>query len=174
MTGGLSFGSVTGGDVTAVGVTPTASNTVSEILTLTSAGDDHQIVFDTTTSTFNRLASQADNGVVVKADVTTDVGGLYLDGDSENSSSQDGLNTVGLTDGRTLSAETVLTLESSTGSIVNAGLVTLSAGTGVTILDDMLGAANNKAVVIFADYESAGDGTLTVWTGKTITSNKSL
>jgi hypothetical protein len=33
--------------------------------------------------------------------------------------------------------------------------------------------ASNKALVIDADYESEGDGTLTVWTGKTVTSNKS-
>ena len=73
----------------------------------------------------------------------------------------------------TVTAATVLTLESTTGSLVPAGSLTLVAAAGVVLHDDMTAAASNKPLVIDADYESEGDGTLTVQTGKTVTSNKS-
>ena len=124
-------------------------------------------------SSFYSLAAQADNGVVVTVDVTTTTAGMYLDGDVENSSSQDGLNTVGFTDGSTVTAETVLTVEASAGTIVPAGKLTMNAGTGIVILDDMLGSsAGGNTLVLDADYEHHGDGVLTIWAGKTVTSNK--
>ena len=66
-----------------------------------------------------------------------------------------------------------MTLESTTGTLVPAGTLTLVAGSGLVILDDMTSAAANKPLVFDVDFESEGDGTLTVQTAKTITSNKS-
>ena len=108
--------------------------------------DDSQINFSGSGSTFNALAAQADNGIVVEADVVTDVDGQFLDGDSENE--VDALNTLGFTDGITVSAKTQLTLESSTGSLINAGKLTLQAGNGVMVWDDLNGKANAKAKVM--------------------------
>jgi hypothetical protein len=70
-----------------------------------------------------------------------------------------------------MAARTVLTLESSTGAISQAGTLTMKAGAGIVILADQTGYAKGKTVTINADYEEAGDGTLTIATGKTLTSN---
>jgi len=96
-------------------VIESSSDAMRPIVTLIASGDDHQIVFEKSASTFNALAAQADNGVLIHADVTTDddqstyytdFGSLYIDGDLDNSSSEDGTNIVGFTDGRTVSGRT--------------------------------------------------------------------
>jgi hypothetical protein len=55
--------------------------------------------------------------------------------------------------------------------IVPSGDLTLRAGTGLVVLDTFMGAANTKTLVLMSDYESPGDGSLTVATGKVVTSN---
>jgi hypothetical protein len=145
------------------------SGNIAPLVSLVSTNDDSQIIFQTYGSTFNALAAQADNGIVVAIDILTSGGAMYLDGDLENSSTQDGLNSVGFTDGLVLTAHSVLTLESSTGDIAPVGTVTLQAGAGIVILDDMTSVTTGKAVVIKPDFESAGDGVLTVVATKTVT-----
>jgi len=69
-----------------------------------------------------------------------------------------------------------MTLEATTGgvsSIMPDQRLTLLAGGGLIILNDMTTQTSNKPLVMDTDFESEGDGTLTVWTGKTVTSNKS-
>ena len=73
----------------------------------------------------------------------------------------------------TVSAETLMTLESTTGSIIPAAKLTLVAGSGLVLLDDMTTSSSNSALVMDVDFESEGDGTVTVWAGKTVTSTKS-
>ena len=169
--GGLRVGTDDGGSVAVGSNLVNATQHVLQIASIVAMGDDHQVMFKTIASTFDTIAAQADNGVVVTVDVTTTTGAIYLDCDVENSSSEDGSNTVGFTDGRVVTAKTLLTLEASTGKIEPAGKLTLNAGTGVVFLDDLLGAATGKPLVIDADYENHGDGILTVWAGKTIRSN---
>ena len=60
---------------------------------------------------------------------------------------------------------------STTSSVTAKGTLTLQAGTGIVILDNMNSEAAGKAVVINSDYENAGDGTLTLVSTKTLTSN---
>ena len=67
---------------------------------------------------------------------------------------------------KTFSAETMVTLESTTGTLVPAGKLTLVAGSGLVILEDMTSAAANKPLVFDVDFESEGDGTLTVQTAR--------
>ena len=118
------------------------------------------------------MEAQADNGVILKKDVTTTTGALYLDADVDNQNDAD--NKVGFTDARTVTSKTILTLESTTGSIVPAGTLTLAAGMGIVIHNAMTGKATSKSLVINADYESHGDGTLTIVATKTFDSNDSL
>ena len=54
-----------------------------------------------------------------------------------------------------------------------AAKLTLVAGSGLVLLDDMTTSSSNSALVMDVDFESEGDGTLTVWAGKTVTSTKS-
>ena len=78
---------------------------------------------------------QADNGVLVNSDVTTTSGHTVFDGDDDNTAETGGTahNKVGFTDGRTVSAQTVLTLESTTGSLEANGDLTLFAGSGIKL-----------------------------------------
>ena len=72
----------------------TNSANVAGTLTLQAAVDDSAITFVTTASVFNALAAQADNSVATSVDVSSDTGILYLDGDSENSATDDSVNNV--------------------------------------------------------------------------------
>jgi hypothetical protein len=106
--------------------------------------------------------------------VSTSTGIMYFDGDVENSSTADSAVAVAFATGRTIQSKTLLTLESTTGRSESAGSLTLSAGSGITLLNDVQGIAGGQAMVIASDYESHGDGTLTVWAGRTATSNNGV
>ena len=172
--GGLTIGSLgASSSITVTGITEANSDGITGIVTMLATVDDSKITFATTPSTFHALAAQADNGVVGDVDLTATYGIMYLDGDYENSTTADTVDDVQFADDKTLSAETMMTLESTTGTLVPAGVLTLIAGSGVVILEDMTSAVANKPLVFDVDFESEGDGTLTVQTAKTITSNKS-
>ena len=76
--------------------------------------DDSTISFLTTSSTFHTLVVQADNGIEIKADISTTTGMINLDADLDNAADPD--NKISVTDGRTVTSETLLTLEATTGS----------------------------------------------------------
>jgi len=88
-TNGLSIGGAGLGSVTITAVGQASSNAISGTITINAALDDAAVTFATTASVFNALVAQADNGIIVQADVTTDVGVLTLDADSDGSSSDD-------------------------------------------------------------------------------------
>ena len=71
---------------------------------------------------------QADSGIVVDTDVSTTGGSLYLDG--EMSGVNLGME-IAFGHGQVASAQSVLTLDVSTGSITAAGSLTLRAGQGI-------------------------------------------
>jgi len=152
------------------------SNTSSigiAMLTLLATVDDSQIIFEPTASTFQSLAVQANNGIVISGDLTTISGGMVLNGDEENSSTSDDLNTVWLNDMSTISAKGTLTLVSTS---TQAGTVTLNAGQGVVLQDSLTGLAQGTKLhsewaneyktgnhlLINADSDSSGDGALIV------------
>jgi hypothetical protein len=138
---GLTIGRSTNNkDIKVVGITADNSNTINDVLTLLTEVNLSQIIFETTASTFNTMSAQADDGVLVKIDVNTDIGAtdngaMYLDGDSEQAT--DTFDRVGLTDGRTLTASTLLTLQVKTGTIIPEGTLTLKAGSGIVVLNSI-------------------------------------
>ena len=71
-----------------------------------------------------------------------------------------------------VTAKTVMTLNAAGGSLIAAAALTLRAGMGIQLLDtlnrDASDTVTTKNIVIESDFESAGDGTLTVITGKKI------
>ena len=71
-TGGLVYGSGTSGSVSVNGIQAASSNPASAVVTIQALADNSAITFLTGASVFNALAAQADNGVLVKADVTGD------------------------------------------------------------------------------------------------------
>jgi hypothetical protein len=170
---GLTMGGANCDSVVVDGVSEAHSATVSSVLSFVMTRDDASIVFSTATSTFNALSVQADNGISVQVNLNTDTDWIYMEGDFDNSSTEDSRNNVAFADAVTVVAKEVITLEATSGSIIPAGSLTLTSGSGVVLHDHMTGAASNKPLVIDADFESEGDGTLTIVTGKTVTSNKS-
>ena len=82
-------------------------------------------------------------------------------------------NNVDLTDGRVITATTLLTLETTTSMIVARGELTLNGGTGIVIHDNLMEAVSGKPLVIDSDYQTPGDGILTVAASKTIDGNNS-
>ena len=148
-----------------------SNNTVGTV-TLIATADDSSVQFITSASTFYGLAAQADNGIDIAVGLTATVGILYMDADKDDAS--DASDKVTVVASVALTAETILTLEATTGSIVPAGALSLTAGAGIVVLNDMQSTATGaSAMVINADQESTGDGTLTLSAGKTIMSNDS-
>ena len=81
------------------------------VLTLLATKDDSRVYFETMPSTFGVLDVVADNGIATNADLTTTVGSLAMNGDSDSTvDTEDGifLNTASVD--RTIRAKTVMTL----------------------------------------------------------------
>jgi hypothetical protein len=173
--GGLVLGTSDGGGCVVDGITAASSNNIGALLSLTATGDNAQILFANTASTFNSLVAQADNGVLVQVDVTTDIGVLTLDGDADNSSTEDSHNKIALDGARTLSAKGQMTLDSTRGGIVRSGAytLTLKAEAGILINDDFSGASSSSGqeLVINADANDSGSGTFSIKSGKWFSSS---
>ena len=152
------------------GVTQAASIGLTEFVSFIASVDDSKVTFAGSSSTFSALAAQADNGVVVDSTIIAVQGYMHLDGDMDRDNKGDDDNSIRFADEMTVQAKTFLTLESLTGAVYPTGALTLRAGSGVSIFNDVT-AAGGKALVINADYESAGDGKLIMGTGKTLDTN---
>ena len=93
---GFRLGSSSCGTITVNGITQVASDTVQPLVSLIAADDNDQVVFASNPSTFDALAAQADNGIHVQADITTDVGVLTFDGDIDDATAEDGHDKVAI------------------------------------------------------------------------------
>ena len=91
-TAGLRLGDASDSSITVNGALLANSAYVYPLVTLMAQAEDASVTFATASSTFHTLAAQADNGVTVQVDVTATTGTLYLDGDYENSSTEDSKN----------------------------------------------------------------------------------
>jgi hypothetical protein len=171
--GGLTIGSAgvnTG--IVVSGVTATATDSVPNVMTLLAVVDNSQISFESVGSTFSALAAQADNGVVVNKPVTTTSAQLYLDGDAEDDAAEDDFNSIGFSADSVATSKQLLTLEATIGQLERAGSLTLQAGAGIMILNSLVSTVAGEALVMNADYEGAGQGTLTVVSSRLIDSNQ--
>ena len=170
-------GMVLGGDqcgpITVSGISSASSGNIESIFTISAIRDNANVKFETYGSTFNDLAVQADNGIEVEVAVTTTYGNIYFDGDFDNDNTADAINCISFIDGLVLTSKAILTLEVTTGLIEPYGSLTLRAGTGIVIEDDLLreGADIAKTLVLMPDYESEGDGILTIFTNTLVNSN---
>jgi hypothetical protein len=169
---GLSFGGANCADVTMQGITKDNSAGIADIVSILAHRDNTTVTFSTTASTFGSLVVQADSGIAIDADVTTTSGSMNLDGDFDDSAAgHDVPNTIRFATARLVQSHKLLTLEATAGTLVPSGTLTLEAGSGVVVLDNMTSASVGNAIVFNADFESQGDGTLTVVGTKTITTN---
>ena len=148
-------------DVKVDGIKKEHTRNIGGIITLQAPRDKGQVHFIQQGSTFDHLAVQADNGVVFSAELTADgaTGTMILNGDLDESNVGDASNKLEFV-GIGLFAKAVMTLQAKTGKIQANGPLTLQTGAGLVILNN-LEAASDK-LVFNSDYDSEGDGTLTI------------
>ena len=170
--GGLVFGATTAGDINIGGVSLLGSGSIGAVTTVFAQGDDAQVKFDTGVSSFNSLVVQADNGINVTQHVTATGAHLHLDGDMDNSNSDDIVNKVQFSSGITIRAKTLITLEATAGILERVGALTMEAGSGVVIWDDFSSVETRTPLVINTDYVDDKVGTFTVAAGKVIDTNE--
>ena len=156
---GLSL--VTAGDVLIDGFTQAA--TVSGTTTLTSS---QTITASGSGSSFNSLTANAEDGIAVFADLSTTIGDLALDGDSDDA--LDTSDDIQMGADIQIASAGLLSLEATTGDLHGQGNLNLQAVAGVTI-DDSLTTAG--ALTINSDSDADGSGTLTVSAGATLDTN---
>jgi hypothetical protein len=113
--------------------------------------DGATVSFESTRSTFHTLAVQADSGMRLRDDLVTGVQALHLDGDADNSTSNDSPDYITIDNGVTVHSKTYLTLEAEAGKILASGAATLKAATGIFIQDTFDGSDDLGSITIHAD-----------------------
>jgi len=154
------------------GITEAASSGITDFVSFVAAVDDSRITFAGAASTFAAVAAQADNGISVDTTIIATAGYMHLDGDVDKDNKGDSDNSIAFADTLTVAAKTFLTLEAITGSVLPSGALTLKAGSGIYIYNDITTVAEGRPLVFDADYESAGDGILYFMTSKRLDSNQ--
>jgi len=166
---GLIVGGTVNSDLIVHGVEAANVAAITEVVTLLAVAAAKVITFTTTPSTFNQLSVQAGNGVNLNAGITTVVGDLLIDGDSNNLQTGISGDKIIIANGKTLFGYERLTLQSQSGGIFHSAL-TLKARNGVVINDNMSGQNAGRALMINADQDSDGTGAFTVKAGIAMTS----
>lgn len=131
-------------DIRVGAVDDTASAGIVGVVTLLALTDGSRIMFDSGASTFHTLEAMADDGLEVGVSLTTVGGSFVLDGDIDDSSTADTQNIISIADAVTLTSFGKLTLENTdaaswlpSGTMQAAGALTLRAGSGVSIMDNL-------------------------------------
>lgn len=143
----LVIGGSNNGDIYVDGVTQTTStfsNGVELKVDAHLSGSKGAIIFEGSDSSFSTLAANAVDGVEVNANLTTTTGSLSLDGDSDNAvDTLSGNDNILFASGITLSSTAgSISLSASNGGITNAGALTLSSGSSITMTGAMTGAGD--------------------------------
>lgn len=157
---GLTIGDVTGGNITVDGITAANSNNITGTVTLNATQDNASIAFSGTASTFNAVSASADDGISVVQNLSTDIGGLALDGDADNAA--DTNDNITFAAGVTLNSFGNITLDATTGSMSGAGALTLNARSGLTLNDSL---ATSGVTAMNADTNNNGSSLLTIAAG---------
>ena len=116
-------------------------------------------------STFDALTVDADSGITVNANITTDTGDLSLDGDKNTTA--DGTDILSIASGITLDSLGDLTLAAVTGGIVTSGALTLNSAGNVSVQDDITLGGN---LTVDADDDDSGSGNFSLTGGETLNS----
>ncbi|MEQ9454200.1 MAG: filamentous hemagglutinin N-terminal domain-containing protein [Phycisphaeraceae bacterium] len=150
------------GTITVDGVTAGNSNNIGTAILDTGA----DVSFEGATSTFNALNVQADNGIDVDVNVTTDTGNMVMDGDT-NAPTADGDDAIMFAAGVILDSAGTIVLTAQGGGLVGAGALTLNADTGLTLNSNLTTAG---LTILDADQDGDGAGLLTIAGGTTVNS----
>ena len=164
----LTIGGSTGGNITVNGVVAANFSNISGLVTLDATANTKSITFSGGPSTFKTLTAKGDQGIAVNTNLTTSVGNLMLDGDSDNAA--DTGDSIAVASGVTLSSAGNMVLDSSTGGISLAGIAIFRAANGITF-NDNLTSAGVGTILIDADMDDSGAGNFTMASGATLSTN---
>ena len=157
----------TSGEIVVSNISATNSASIAGATSLVTAS----LLSVTGAATFQTLSVNADNGISITADLTTNVGDLDLDADANNVA--DGTDSLSISSGITLTSAGAMNLDATSGGIAGAGTLSLIASDGITVGD-----AFSSAGVLTIDADSdAGDnsGTFSLSFGATLsTSNQAI
>ncbi|SCA64343.1 hypothetical protein AB751O23_AZ_00040 [Chlamydiales bacterium SCGC AB-751-O23] len=152
------------------GVTEAATDGITGMLTLNATANEGEVLFWAGSSTFNSVTVNADDRILVAADLITDRGDMILEGDSDNSSDSD--NGIFINDNRTISSAGSMTLDATTGGISGTGAFTLTAEDDLFINESVVSAG---ITTIHADSNDDASGNFKLLAGKTVnTTNEAL
>ena len=173
---GLVVGSTVSKNMKIVDINNVNSENIQGITTLLTTRDNAFIQFTGARSTFFGLAVQSDDGISIGTDLAGSSSILYLDSDYDDSIADDNSGTIFWSTGKTMDAKHVLTLEATSAVMSVSGELSLRAGTGIVLLNDLRNELNRRdhaggTYVFDADYELFGDGTLTLVSGREVVSN---
>ena len=156
---------VTSSDITVSGVQNSANNNIGTVI-LDAGG---KVIFQGSESIFNILDVQAENGIDINADVTTDTGELFFNNDTSFLSG--GNNGINFGDDVTVTSAEGLTIGGS-GDLTADGDVYLVADGDITILSDFniasglnVNTNNNVFNIDGVDITVSADGPVNINSG---------
>ena len=152
----LNIGGATAGAITVDGISAANSNNITGLVTLTANGAGSTVTFQNTASTFNALSVHANDRLAVNTDITTDVGDMTLDADSDDA--VDTNDDLVFAAGATIASAGSLTLAATTGGITGTGDLTLNAQNGLSLGNAFTGAGST---VFNADSDGNSTGNYT-------------
>jgi hypothetical protein len=150
------------------GITAANSNNITGTVNLNASGI---VTFQTTASTFNALAVNADDSINVDIDLTTDTGDLALDGDRNNAAGS--FDDINFASGVTVTSAGSITLDATTGGITTTAAVTLNADNGITI-NNTFTASGDLTMDGDANNSSDGADSITIASGLTVSSTGTM
>ena len=170
MTGNkLIIGGTTNGDIYVDGFTQDTTSFANGVELKVDAhlsGSNGAIVFESSASSFSALTASAVNGIEVNSDLTTTVGSLALDGDSDNGvDTNDPVDNISFVSGITLTSAGDISLSATNGGISAAGALTLTALSSITLTGALTGAGDislsaNSGVTLNSGISTTGSLTI--------------
>lgn len=154
------------GNVSIDAIAPTDSGNVTGTLTIAA---NRSITFGENASTFSGLIARADDGIIIRSNVTTTVNDLDLDGDADNNA--DTNDNIVFAAGITVQSGDKLILAANNGDLRSAtGTLTLIADNGIDISDAL---SVNGDLTIDADFDNNSNGDLVI-SGAVFTNNSDI
>ena len=131
---------------------------------------DNSVQFIAAPSTFKALTVRARNGIRVNTNLTTTVGNMDLDADTNNASdgTDDVSDAIVIASGRTLDSAGSLLMRAAGGGITGNGSLTLLANSGVSLFHNL---TTSGGTTIDADRNADGAGDLLLSSGRTISTS---
>jgi hypothetical protein len=167
----LILGDTTTNTIYVDNITAANSNNIDTV-TLNATAASGIVAFDTAASTFNSLVVNANAGINAAVDLTTDVGNLTIDGDSDNATS----GNIAIFAGVTFTSAGSMTLDATTTGLVAQGAATLNAANGITFNDGFT-SGGAGTISVDADTDNNGTGDFNLASGAAIdfsTNNNAL